>query len=107
MASHILGWPLFALKIAPFAHGDLDPHLIHGSLGLYETTTQLNQFGSLHSSQQSVPARYSGPPIFPLKIAPSHGVIWASSNTWFLGPTLVHTRNCFSIGSPFLQGSLV
>jgi len=38
----------------------------------------------------------------PLKIAPVHGVSGPPSNTWFLGPTLVHTRNGISIGSAVL-----
>jgi len=30
---------------------------------------------------------------FPFKIAPSHVGIWASYNTWFIGPTRVRNAN--------------
>jgi len=40
----------------------------------------------------------------PLKIAPSHGVIWNLSNTWFLGPTRVLNPNGISIGSAIIAG---
>jgi len=42
----------------------------------------------------------------PLKIAPSHGVIWFQT-CWFLGPTQVLNPNGNSIASAVLQGSLV
>jgi len=41
---------------------------------------------------------------FPLKIAPFHGGIWTSSNTWFPGPTRVLNPNDISIGSAVLAG---
>jgi len=44
---------------------------------------------------------------FSLKIAHSHGGSGPPSNTWFPGPTRVLNRNGISIGSAFLQGSLV
>jgi len=37
---YTLQWALLSPKIAP-SHGDLDPHLIHGSLGLPESSTQI------------------------------------------------------------------
>jgi len=51
-----------------FPWGDLDPHLIHGSLGPSESTTQtasrsLQPF--FHSSPQSVPILYNEPPLPP------------------------------------------
>jgi len=44
---------------------------------------------------------------FPLKIAPSHGMIWTPCNTRFLGPTPVLNPNGNSSASAVLQGSLV
>jgi len=35
----------------------------------------------------------------PLKTAASHGGIWTSCNTWFLGPIRVHNPNGISIAS--------
>ena len=36
---------------------------------------------------------------FPLKVAHSHGAIWAPSNTWLLDNTRTHNPNGISIGS--------
>jgi len=41
---------------------------------------------------------------FPLKIAPTHGVIWIQSNTCFLGLTRVLNPNGISIGSAVFAG---
>jgi len=41
---------------------------------------------------------------FPLKIVPSHGGCWPTSNTWFLGPTRVLNPNGISIGSAVFAG---
>jgi len=47
---------------------------------------------------------YNGAPLSPLKIAPSHGVIWTPSNTWFNGPTRVPNPNGISIGAAVFAG---
>jgi len=41
---------------------------------------------------------------FPLKIAPYHGDLDRSSNTWFLESTHVHSPNGSSIGSAVFPG---
>jgi len=46
--------------------------------------------------------QWDAPP--PLKIAPSHGGIWAPSNTWFPVPTRVPNPNGISIGSAIFAG---
>ena len=51
-------------------------HLIHGSLGPPNSASQTASRSVqpvLHSSRQTVPTLYSGPPLSPLKVAPSHG----------------------------------
>jgi len=53
----------------------------------------------LHSSWQRVPILYNGPRLPQLKIAPSHDGICIPSNTWFLGPTQIHTPKGISINS--------
>jgi len=71
----------FPVKSAPSAsRGDMDPHLILDSLRqsepIIQTASPLVQ-PFLHSSPQSVPKLYNGPPL-PLKIAPSREGIWTS-----------------------------
>jgi len=41
---------------------------------------------------------------FPLKIVPSHVVIWTSCNTWFIGPTRVQNANGNLIVSAVFSG---
>jgi len=41
---------------------------------------------------------------FLLEIAPSHGGSGSPSNTWFLGPTQVHSSESISIGSAVSSG---
>jgi len=76
------------------------PHLIYASLGPPESSTQM-AFPSvqsfLHSSQQSIPILYSGPP-FPPQNCPLPWGIWTPSNSRFLGPTRAHNPNSISIG---------
>jgi len=60
----------------------------------------------LHRWLQSVPVRYNGTPLFPLKIAPSHRGSGPPSNTWFLGPTRIKP-NGISIGPAVFEVSLV
>jgi len=56
------------------------------------------------TGDRSVPTVYNGPPLHPLKIAPSHWGIWTPSNTWFPGPTLVLNPNSISISSSVFAG---
>ena len=98
-----MGIPGHALspKNCPIASGNLHPQVIHGSLSppkhTIQTTSQLVQV-FLHSSLQSVPKFYNGPPLSP-NIDCYIGAMWTPSNTCFLGPTRVHTANGILIGS--------
>ena len=63
----------FPLKIAPF-HGASGPHLVHGSLDPPDSASQMAPWSVqlfLHSSPQSVPILYNGPPS-PPHISCSH-----------------------------------
>jgi len=51
----------------------------------------------LHSSPQS-PYTLQWAAILP-RSCPSRGEMWTPSNTWFLGPTRMHTSNSMPIGS--------
>jgi len=87
----------------PLPMGDLDPHLIHDSLGpsapKTQTASRLFQ-PFLHSSLQSVPVLYNWLPHPPSKLPVLMGWgIWAPSNAWFLGPTQVLKPNDISIDS--------
>jgi len=55
---------------------------------------------------QSVHILYNGTPLFPLKIAPSHGGSGPpyEYDTWLPGPTPVLNPNSISIGSAILAG---
>jgi len=57
----------------------------------------------LHSSPQSVPILYNGPPL-PPQNCPSHGGIWTPFNTWLVGPTRVLNLNGISTGSAIFAG---
>jgi len=76
------------------------PHLIHASLDPSKSKFK-TVYGSvqllLHSPRQRLTIPYIGPPIFPLKMFPSHGGIWTPSNTWFCRPILAHNPNGISI----------
>jgi len=85
----------------PFPWGS-GPHLTRDSLGPSEPTKQTASRSVqpfLHRWLHSVPMLYNGTPLFPLKVAPSHGGIWTPSNTWFPGPTRVLNPNGITIGS--------
>jgi len=100
-----LQWTLLPPKL-PLAMGDLDPHLIYGSMGPSESSTQMVSWSFqpfLHRRPQSVPILYNGTPL-PLLIAPSHGGSGPQSNTWFPGPTLVLSPNGISISSAVFAG---
>ena len=94
----------------PLSIGNLDPHLIVGSLSPLEFTTQtacrtVQAFGTAHGIVSSVVSHARACP-FPQKIAPTHGAMWTPSHTWFLEPTGAYTTQtaCRSV-QPFLQGS--
>jgi len=94
---------VFSSTNCPFAWGDLDPHLINGSLSPPELTTQtasplVQQF--LHSSPQTVPIHYNGPPFLPSKLSLPIGGSGPPFNTWFLGPIRTQNPNSILIGSP-------
>jgi len=85
----------------PFTCGDLDPcnAWFPGYSQLKSQVHNPNDIAIglavfLHSSRQRVPIFHNGPPLFPLKIAPSHGGSGPASNTWFLWPTRVNIANC-------------
>jgi len=89
---------------------NVHPHLIHTfPLGPPESTPHpkrhLHRFSVFAQLWQSVPILYNGPPLFPFKIASSHGGSGPPSNTWFLGPIQVHNPNGISVGSAVFHGS--
>jgi len=94
----------FPLRIAPF-HGDVNPHLILGSLG--GRTRVLNTNGTstetvLHIDHRRMSLYFIYPYIiYPsrLKIAPFHGRIWTPSNARFLEPIGAQTTNSIAIVS--------
>jgi len=90
------------LKTAPCC-GDLDPFLVHGSLGPPESSPQMAcQLVQLflHSSSQSVPILCNWPPLPPpKKMSLLLGGSGNLSKAWFLGPTWVTTPNGISFGS--------
>jgi len=94
-----------------FALGDLDPHLIHGSLGPLEPTTQAASRSVQpysHKGPHSVPILYNGTPLSALKIAPFP---WGDLDPHLihdlLGPPESTTQTAYQSVEPFLQGSLV
>jgi len=94
------GHPFFHQNY-PFACGDLNLNLIHGSLGPPESSTQtaswlVKPFCTAHH-RASLYFTMGRP--FPLKIAFSYEGMLTPSNTWFLGPTRVFNPNGISIGS--------
>jgi len=85
MFAPVLGQLLFALKIAPCPY--LDPHLICGSLGAPESTSQMASHLDWLSHLCTARGRKylyftMGQPLFALKIASSYEGIWTPSNTW-------------------------
>jgi len=92
--------PFSSLKLPLPMRGSEPP-----SLGESEYSTQTASRSVqplLHSSRQSVPVLYSGPP-FPSKLPLPMGM-WTSSNTWFLGPTGVLNPNGILISSAIFAG---
>jgi len=88
----------------PLLIEDLNPHLICGSLGQPESSTQTASRSFqlfLHSSRQSVRILYNGLPFLP-QIAPSHGGIWTlPPKCDSLGP--FESTNPTDIGSAVLE----
>jgi len=96
--SPLLQWCLFVGRA---------PQVISASSGPPKSTTQtLSQVLQpvLHSSQQSVPVAYNGPPFPAHKIIPSHGGSGPLSNTCFLGPESIMQTASQSV-YPFWQSS--
>ena len=88
----------FPLKL-PLSHGDLDLHLIRGSLVPADSASQMASQSVqpfLHRSRQTVIILYSRPTLPPKQLDPS--------NTWFLDPTRAHNPNGISIGSAVFSG---
>jgi len=81
--------------------------LTHASLGPPESksqTTSRSVQPFLHSSLQSVPMLYNGPPLPPPQNCPFPRGYAPLSNTWFPGPTWVINPNGISIGSAVFAG---
>jgi len=98
----LYNWPpVFPLNIAS-SHGDPNLHLIHGSVGPPESSTQiasrlLQPF--LHSSMQCIPILCSGTPLPPLQNCPFPWETWTPPNAWFCGLIQAHKQNSISVGS--------
>jgi len=59
----------------------------------------------LHSTRQSVPILYNGPPLFCQNCLFTWGSgPLGSANTWFLGPSHVHHRSGISVSSAVFVG---
>jgi len=98
----------FHLIIAP-PTGDLNHPLTHGSLYPPKSSTQTATWlvqPFLHSSPQTLPILYNGPPLLPQNCP----------FTWRSGPHLIHdslhqpessTQVASGLVKPFLQGSLL
>jgi len=95
VARHVL-----SPKFAPSHRyiGDLDPGLLRGFLSPPKPTTQTRSLKPvLHSSQQSIPILYNGPPFLPSKLPIVTGDV-------DLVPTLVLNPDGISIGSTVSAG---
>jgi len=96
---------VFFPKNCPFAWGNLDSHLRHGSLGQpkskSQTASRLVQPFFLHSSPQSVSIFYNGPPLLPSKLPIPIG------GSGYLGPPESSTQTTSRSVVPLLQSSLV
>jgi len=89
MPGHVL-----SPKNYPLAWGDLDRHLIHGSLGSPESNPKR------HLDPFRLQPFFAGPPTMDNSIIFTRWLYCAlPCNTCFLGPTLVHNPNGILIGS--------
>jgi len=93
-----------SLTISP-SHGDLNPYLIHGSVGPPESSPQtasrsVHRFCTAHHRVSLCPYILQWAAPSPQN-CPFPWGIWIPSNTWFLGPTQVLNANAISIGSAF------
>jgi len=87
-----------------------NPHLIHSSLGPPKSPTQRTSRlvqAFLHSSQQSVPILYDGPPLPPFELPILTGDLHLHLTRGSLGPPDPSTQTVFRLVQPFLQGSLL
>ena len=85
------------------------PHLIHGSLGPPQSSTQTTSRSVqlyLHRRPQSVPVLYNGTPLL-LKIAPSIRDLDSHLTRGSLGPLESSTQTASQSVQAFLQGSLL
>jgi len=84
------------------------PHLVHGSLGLHESTRQTRTWSSQLSSHSScfmLLILYYGPGIFVTpKLPVPFGGTGLQSNTWLCQPIQLHSSNSISIGSDVSVG---
>jgi len=105
-SGHVLGRPLFPLKNAHSRAGIctpsntrfLRPTAVHIPNGISISSVIFAQLTA------GSPYTLQWPPLFPFKIAPSHGGSGYPSSTWFLGPAGDHIPNDISIGSAFFAG---
>ena len=82
------------------------PHLTRFFVPIRAHNSNSISIGSAVFAQMTAGCPYTlqWGPLFPLKIAPSHGGMWTPSNTWFLGPTRVLNPNGTSIGAAVFGG---
>jgi len=99
MSGHVLGWPLFSLKIAPSHMGSLPPSNTWSLGRTHKSTSQTASrlVQPFLNSSHRVPILYNGPPSFPLKNCPFTRGSGSLFNTWFLGPTQVLIPNSILI----------
>jgi len=90
----------------PLPMGDLNSHLIRCCMGPSDSASQTASRSDqpfVHSSRQTVPILYNGPPLS--QDAPFHGRSGHASNIWFLGPPKSSTQTTSRSVQPFLQAS--
>jgi len=102
-----MGRPFSLFKLLLPMGGIWTPHLIHGSLGPPESSTQtasrlVELF--LHSSRLSVSVLYNGPPLLPSKLLLPMGEYGPHLLHGFLLPTEVLKPNGISIGTTVFAG---
>ena len=74
---------------------------LHNSYGPSEPTTKrhFDMFSRFCTDDRRMSLYFTmGRPSPPSKLPPSHGGIWAQSNTWFFWPTRILNPNGISIG---------